>query len=170
MSTEPSARVRAYWREEFCLIGILLAFFLAVVGLSFKTPFDARLFPTVIGTAGILLTVFIGIGQVRRRLADDNSILDENDPAARSGWPRYATALLSAPVFGLLFWLLGFVVASIIAMLLMPPLMGYRNRGRHLAVAAAAVAVFAVVAPYLLNIELPHGLVGNWLIDRLRAG
>lgn len=169
MSTEPSARVRAYWREEFCLIGILLAFFLAVVGLSFKTPFDARLFPTVIGTAGILLTVFIGIGQVRRRLADDNSILDENDPAARSGWPRYATALLSAPVFGLLFWLLGFVVASIIAMLLMPPLMGYRNRGRHLVVAATAVAVFAVVAPYLLNIELPHGLVGNWVIDQLRA-
>ena len=49
-------------------------------------------------------------------------------PPPRPTWPRYATALLSAPVFGLSFWLFGFVIASLAAMLLMPALMGYPNR------------------------------------------
>ena len=89
-----------------------------------QDPFDARLFPLVIGTAGILLTLVIALEQVHRQRAGAADAVDERDPAARVGWPRFATALLSAPVFGLAFWLLGFVVASLAAMLLMPALMG----------------------------------------------
>jgi hypothetical protein len=77
------------------------------------------------------------------------------------------TALLSAPAFGLAFWLLGFVVASLAAMLLMPVLMGYRNRRRLVVIAVITVAVLALICPYLLNVDLPHGLVGDWLIDKL---
>jgi hypothetical protein len=161
------ARVRDYWREEFFLIGVLFFFFSAIVALSFNAPFDARLFPIVIGTAGMLLTVVIGVEQVRRRLTDDTPVLDQDDPAARSGWLRLTTALLSAPVFGLLFWLFGFVAASLVAMLLMPPLMGYRDRKQHMVVAGVTVAILAFIAPYLLNIDVPHGLLGNWLIDKL---
>ena len=76
-------------------------------------------------------------------------------------------ALLSAPVFGLAFWLFGFVVASLAAMLLMPALMGYSNRRQLVIVAVVTVALLALVFPYLLNVDLPHGLVGDWLIDRL---
>jgi hypothetical protein len=98
--------------------------------------------------------------------------VDANDPAASAGWPRYATALLSAPAFGLLFWLFGFIIASLAAMLLLPTLMGYANRRRLLVPAVITVAVLAVIAPYLLNVELPQGVVGDWLIDKLalRAG
>jgi len=161
------ARARNYWREEFALIALLLLFFVGIVELTYKIPFDARLFPVVVGSAGIVLTLAIAVEQVRRRRAGDSSVADEEDPAAKAGWPRFATALLSAPVFGLAFWLVGFIVASLAAMLLMPVLMGYSDRRQLVLIAVITVAVLAVVCPYLLNVDLPHGLVGDWLIDQL---
>src|SRR5262245_10189610 len=161
------ARISGYWREEFSLIAVLLLFFAGIVAFSFKNPFDARLFPLVIGSAGLLLTLVIAVEQMRRRRAGDTEAIDERDPATRVGWPRFATALLSGPAFGLAFWLFGFVVASLAAMLLIPALMGYANRRRLLVVALATVALLALVFPYLLNVDLQHGLVGDWLIDRL---
>src|SRR6478752_2880633 len=135
---------RGYWREEFSLIAILLAFFIGIVVLSYHIPFDARLFPLVIGSAGILLTLAIAVEQVRRRRARDAATVDDDDPAAKADWPRYVTALFAAPAFGLMFWLVGFVVASLLT-----------------------VAILALIGPYLLNVDLPHGLVGDWLIDKL---
>jgi tripartite tricarboxylate transporter TctB family protein len=166
------ARVRAYWREEFSLVALLLLFFIAIVAFGYSLPFDARLFPLIIGGAGILLTLAVAVEQVRRRQAGDAAVVHKDDPATRADWPRFATALLSAPAFGLLFWLFGFIVASLAAMLLIPLLMGYTNRRRLVITAVITVAVLAVVAPYLLNVDLPQGVVGDWLIDKLalRAG
>jgi hypothetical protein len=109
---------------------------------------------------------------MRRRRAGAAVVVDADDPAARADWPRYATALLSAPAFGLLFWLFGFIIASFAAMMLIPLLMGYGNRRRLVVTAAITVVVLAVIGPYLLNVELPQGVVGDWLIDKLalRAG
>jgi hypothetical protein len=158
---------RGYWREEFALTAILLLFFVGIVALSYHIPFDARLFPLVIGSAGILLTLAIAIEQVRRRRARDAAILEDEDPAAKADWSRYATALLAAPAFGLVFWLMGFVVASLAAMVLIPVLMGYANRRQLVVTALLTVAILALIGPYLLNVDLPHGLIGDWLIDKL---
>src|SRR5262245_20591904 len=155
---------RGYWREELALIALLLLFFVGIVALSYPLPFDARLFPLVIGTAGILLTLGIAIEQMRGR---DASMEDEDDPAAKADWPRYATALLAAPAFGLLFWLFGFIIASLAAMLLIAVLMGYASRWQLVVTALLTVAILALIGPYLLNVDLPHGLVGDWLIDKL---
>jgi hypothetical protein len=161
-------RIKGYWREEFSLIAILLLFFIGIVAFTYNTPFDARLFPLVIGTAGILLTLGIAVEQVRRRGAGDTPAADEDDAAGKD-WPRYATALLCAPVFGLLFWLFGFVIAALAAMLLMPTLMGYKNRRQLVITALVTVAIVAFIAPYLLHVDLPNGLVGDWLMLALRA-
>lgn len=164
--TSEGARLRAYWREEFALVALLLVFFIGIVGFSFGSPFDARLFPIVIGSAGILLALGIGIAQWRRyRSGDDPPAVDNAEAAAAP--ERLAMALLAAPVFGLLFWLCGFIVASLAAMLALPPLMGYRDRRRLLIIMIVAVPVLAVVAPWLLAVDLPHGLIGDWLIDAL---
>jgi Tripartite tricarboxylate transporter TctB family len=158
---------RGYWREELSLIALLLLFFVGIVALSYHLPFDARLFPMVIGSAGILLTLGIVVEQVRRRGTPDASMADDDDPAAKADWPRYATALLAAPAFGLVFWLVGFIIASLAAMLLIPVLMGYANRRQLVITALLTVAILALIGPYLLNVDLPHGLVGDWLIDKL---
>ena len=169
------ARTREYRREELALIAILLVFFVAIVAFAVSLPFDARLFPLIIGSAGILLSLGVALEALRRR-AGDASAADpspgEDDAAARAGWPRYLTALFAAPVFGLIFWLFGFVIAALVAMLLMPPLMGYADRKRLIITALVTVVVLALVAPRLLNVDLPHGVVGDWLIDvlALRAG
>ena len=162
---------RGYWREELALIALLLLFFIGIVALSYHLPFDARLFPIVIGTTGILLTLGIAVEDVRRPGARDTSTVDDDDAAAKADWPRYATALLAAPAFGLMFWLVGFIIASLAAMLLIPVLMGYANRRQLVVTALLTVAILALIGPYLLNVDLPHGLVGDWLIDKfaLRA-
>jgi len=52
-----------------------------------------------------------------------------------------------------------------------PVCAGPLSRHDHVT-AVITVAVLAVIAPYLLNVELPQGVVGDWLIDKLalRAG
>jgi hypothetical protein len=74
------ARIRSYWREEFALLTLLLVFFIGIVGFSYNTPFDARLFPVVIGVAGIGLTLLIAVEQVRLRRIDAGAVVDGNDP------------------------------------------------------------------------------------------
>jgi Tripartite tricarboxylate transporter TctB family len=165
MSTESS--LKGYWREEFSLIGLLLFFFVGIVAFAYRLPFDARLFPIIIGAAGIALTLLIAVEQIRLRRSQEAMVVDDTAPSTKADWPRYATALLSAPAFGILFWLLGFVVASLAAMLLMPVLMGYQDRRKLVIVAVMTVAVLALICPYLLSVDLPHGLVGDWLIDAL---
>jgi Tripartite tricarboxylate transporter TctB family len=160
------ARAGNFWREELALVVLLLVFFAGIVGFSFRSPFDARLFPLVVGGAGILLTLGIAASMLGR----DASHPAPDDGAAKVGWPRFLVALLSAPVFGLLLWLFGFVVASLAAMLWMPRLMGYPNRRQIVVVAIVTVAVLAVLCPYLLSVNLPRGLVGDWLVDKLFPG
>ena len=155
-----------YWREELALIASLFLFFVGIVAFAFNTPFDARLFPMIIGSAGIALTLFVAVEQVRRRRFDLAPVADD-DPAAKADRTRFATAIFSAPAFGVAFWLFGFIIASLAAMLLIPILMGYQSRRRLVAIAAVTVAILAFIAPYLLNVDLPHGLIGDWLIDKL---
>src|SRR5215831_7901554 len=123
------ARIRNYWREEFALIALLLVFFIAIVAFAYRLPFDARLFPLVVGSAGMLLTLGVALEALRHHRASDvATAVADDDATASVSWRRYAAALLSAPVFGLLFWLFGFILASLAAMLLMPVLMGYPHR------------------------------------------
>ena len=161
-------RRRAYWHEELALIALLLAFFAGIVLLASGIPFDARLFPLVVGSAGILLMLAVAVAQWRRRQAGAIDAVEESDV----GTGRLVVALCAAPVFGLLFWLAGFVAASLVAMLALPPLLGYRDRKRLLPLAIVTVALLALIGPYLLKVDLPYGLVGDWLIERLslRAG
>ena len=153
------SRVRNYWREEFALIALLLVIFGGVIVFSIRLPFDARLFPLVIGAAGTLLCLVILIEQLRRRsIAAPADVVDDYDPAASASWTRFATALLSPAAF-----------ASLAAMFVMPPLMGYSNRRTILVVALATVGFLAVFFPYVVGVNLPHGVVGDWLIDSLRS-
>jgi Tripartite tricarboxylate transporter TctB family len=164
------SRIRNYWREEFTLIALLLIIFGGVIVFSIRLPFDARLFPWVIGTAGIVLCLVILVEQLRRRaVSAPSNVVDDDDPAAAASWPRFATALLSAPAFGLVFWLFGFYVAALAAMFVMPRLMGYSNRRTLVIVALVTVGFLAVFFPSVVGVNLPHGIVGDWFIDSLRS-
>ncbi len=161
-------RIRNYSREEYSLIALLLLFFSGIIVFAVRLPFDARLFPMVVGSTGIVLTLMIAFQERRRRPDEGSKAVAADDPAANATWLRFATALLSAPVFGIVFWLFGFFVASLTAMLVMPTLMGYSDRRRLLIIAVVTVGLLALFFPYLVGVNLPHGVVGDWLIDTLR--
>jgi NhaP-type Na+/H+ or K+/H+ antiporter len=59
------------------------------------------------------------------------------------------------------------VVASLAAMLAMPILMDYPHRRQIVVVAVVTVVVLSVLCPYLLDVSLPRGIVGDWLSDKL---
>jgi hypothetical protein len=163
------SRVRTYWREEFALLAVLLILFGGVIIFAIRLPFDAKLFPMIIGGVGIALCLTIAAQELRRRrIAAPIDVVPEDDSAANALWPRYATALLAAPVFGIVFWLFGFFIASLAAMFLMPPLMGYTDRRMIALVGLATVAFLAVFFPYLVGVSLPYGIIGDWLLDQLR--
>lgn len=165
----PDLRLRNYWREEFALVAVLLILFSGVIGFGIGLPFDARLFPLIIGAAGIGLCLLIARHALQRRSARTPAeVVPDDDPAANATWSRFATAVLSAPIFGLVFWLFGFFIASLAAMFVMPPLMGYTNRRTIMVVGLATVAVLAAFFPYLAGVNLPHGVVGDWLINQLQ--
>jgi hypothetical protein len=146
---------------------VLLVFFSGIIAFAVRLPFDARLFPMVVGITGIVLTLAI-LFQELRRPGGHTGAVSPDDPAANASWLRYATALLSTPVFGIVFWLFGFFVASLAAMFVMPTLMGYSDRRRLLIVGLVTVGFLALFFPYLVGVNLPHGVVGDWLIDALR--
>src|SRR2546421_9161277 len=102
MSTD--SRIRNYWREEFALIAVLLLIFLGVIAFAISLPFDAKLFPLIIGTSGILLCLFIAVQELRERRLAAPDVVSDDDPAANATWRRFATALLSAPAVGIVFW------------------------------------------------------------------
>lgn len=163
-------QIRAFWREEFSLIALLFLIFVGIVVFAFRLPFDARLFPMVIGTTGLFLCAIIIIDEIRRwQSRDSANAVPKEEPSAGADRPRQALALLSAPVFGLLLWLFGFFMASLVALLAMPRMMGMRNWRLILVVAFATIVALALIFPLLLGVNLPHGVVGDWLLDRLRV-
>src|SRR5262249_6104557 len=158
---------RGYWRGEVGLIALLFLFFFRVVSLFFPLPLLPPLFPPLLCRPGLPPPPPGAFAEKTGRGAPRRLVVEQGDPAAKADWPRYATALLAAPVFGLMFWLVGFILASLAAMLLIPVLMGYANRRQLVVTALLTVAILALLGPYLLNVDLPHGLVGDWLIDKL---
>jgi len=168
MSTD--GQIRAFWREEFALIALLFLTFIGIVVFALRLPFDARLFPMVIGSAGLILCAIIVFHEVRRwRSPDAADAVPREGSLTGADRARYALALLSAPVFGLLLWLFGFFMASLVAMLAMPRMMGVRNWPLIIVVALATTVALALIFPFLLGVNLPHGIVGDWLLDRFRV-
>jgi hypothetical protein len=52
-------------------------------------------------------------------------------------------------------------------MLAMPILMDYPHRRQIVVVAIVTVVVLTVLCPFLLDVSLPRGVVGDWLVDKL---
>lgn len=158
---------RRFWQDEIVLAVLLLVVFAGVVGLATGFSPEAQVFPSIIGTAGIVLSAGVVIAALRDRKAGTAPPESATGEATTSG--RLWLALLSAPAFGLVFWIFGFYVASFLTALAMPFLMGYRNRRVVPVFAVVTVAATALLFPYVLDVSLPHGVVGDWLIDRMTA-
>lgn len=141
--TEKSGRRSRGERIFVAVIGLVFAFQFATA-LSY--PPDPRLFPLIVAGAGMLLagSMEFGIG-----LGDDVT----EEPGAMS-WRMLSLALVTPPLYALGLWLLGFWIATIIAIPTVAMLLGYRRPIVMALVTAGITLAIGLLFP-LANVGLP---------------
>jgi putative tricarboxylic transport membrane protein len=146
----------------FALAGL----FALVLIMALGYPPEARLFPLIVSTAGLAFSVMLLVAQAAPGGTKDGG-RDTSLPAGDGDGRRFGLALLSAPAFCLLVWLLGFYLAALLTLSLLPYALGYR----HLVVtglfAVVLVAVLYLVFSLAMEMSLPDGLLGSWVLDTL---
>jgi hypothetical protein len=73
-------------------------------------------------------------------------------------------AFVASPAYTLLIYVIGFDPSTVIAMIAMPYLLGYRGWFRLVAVAAALAITLHLVFVSVFQIELPMGLAGDYVL------
>jgi putative tricarboxylic transport membrane protein len=140
----------------------LVVVFAVVIVVGRNYPPDARLFPTVVASLGLLLcAIFLGASTLSpayaRRAADDR---EESAGDLRAFW----VACITPPIYCLGIYLVGFHASTLIAMLVMPRLLGYRGWTRLIAIAVGTVVVLHLVFVVAVEVELPNGLLGEYIL------
>ena len=132
--------------------------FAAVIGVFFAVQFvlalgypsDPRLFPLIVSTTGFFLAVALvagfGFGE------------EEDDPVTPAGRRQLMLAVLSPPAFALGLWLIGFWLATLVAVPSIAWLLGYRNKAVIGAVTIGLMVSIGVLFP-LVHVALPAGLL-----------
>jgi hypothetical protein len=159
-----------FWALPGRLISLaLFLVFLLVVAEGATYPPEARLFPTMVGVAGMVLALAVflvhGGGADSDAEAATSEDLSAAPPdAAPPSRGRVLLAVAAAPVYALVVWVLGFYVASLLALVVLPQCLGYRRVGMLTLIAALGVALIAVVFSWGMEMTLPNGLVGDWVL------
>jgi hypothetical protein len=133
------------------LFAALIAIFFAVqFVLALGYPSDPRLFPLIVSAIGFVLamalTLGFGFGE------------QDGEPTQRAGRRQLELAILAPPAFGFGLWLLGFWLATLVAIPSIAWLLGYRNRTVIAAVTVGVALSIGVLFP-LVHVSLPHGLI-----------
>src|SRR5215813_2145673 len=139
----PPGSAEPPWRVLTSLPAIiaecLVVVFVVVIVAGRNYSPDARLFPTIVASLGLVLcAIFLGTMVLNpdyaRRVADDR---EEASGNARGFW----VACITPPIYCLAIYLVGFHAATFVAMLVMPRLLGYRGWLRLTGIALGTVLV-----------------------------
>jgi putative tricarboxylic transport membrane protein len=157
------------WVQPARLITLaLFLVFLVVVAVGSTYAPEARLFPTMVGIAGMAMAIAVlafESGAAPESVEDTSD--DLSAASAVADHPprgRVLLAVLAAPVYALLVWVLGFYIASLAALIVLPQCLDYRRIGLLTVIACVAVALIAVVFSWGMEMALPNGLVGDWVL------
>lgn len=151
--------------QPFCIVAELLGvLFAGVVAISWSYTEDAALFPTIIGSVGVCLcAVFL----ITAMIEPDFVTMNIQDMEKRSGDSRgFWVAFISPPLYCLGIDIFGFHVATFVAIVCMPAMLGYRRYLRLTLIALGGVALLHIVFVSAVQIDLPNGFVGDFLLKR----
>lgn len=135
---------------ERIFAGAIGVIFTAQFLMALRYPSDPRLFPLIVSAAGILLAValVLGVGLHDRHLGRPEAL-----PA------RHLTlTLVVSPAYALGLWVLGYWMATVIAIPLVAWLLGYRKKQTIALVTIGVTVTLGVLFP-LLDVPLPLGLL-----------
>lgn len=170
MARKPVTIQRSDWPVELAVGAVLVAVFGIMVGAALTYAVDARLFPLIVGTAGLVLSLMVFGRSVYLYSQSKKSTAPLTTkgpaPAADAGERRKKwISLCSAPAFGALLWLVGFYIASGVVLTLMPYGLGYKKAGRILLLMAATVVGMRILFADIMGIRMPPGLLGDWFLE-----
>lgn len=140
----------AAW-ADVAMASALGAYFVYQLAAASRYPPEPALFPRLVGVLGVLLAA----GVAWRALLADRPAPGDADTHER----RWLPLAVAAPVsYALALWLLGYWLASGLALVLFPLMRGYRRFLLLLVVSAALLVFFGVLLSYL-EVQLPKGLL-----------
>ncbi|MBI4184979.1 MAG: tripartite tricarboxylate transporter TctB family protein [Proteobacteria bacterium] len=150
------------WRADATIaLGVLFAF-AVIVAVGADYPEEVRLFPMIIGAAGMVLAATVLV-TLALRLGAGAPGEGGTDGEGAGGRRQTWIALATAPAYSLLLWLFGYWIASLACMVGLPWLLGYRNLKVLAVLAVAIVGGVGVFFPGTMAIYLPRGALVEWL-------
>ena len=151
---------------EVITASCFLGFFVLWLVLAFAFPKDARLFPIIVSGAGSILSlmVLLAVGKLPPAEADTETLEGSKVADTKELLPRGTVALLGFPAYYLMVTLVGFHVVSILLIMVMPFLMGYRRPVPLFVIGLVTVLVVSYSFSATLQVRLPQGIIGNWII------
>lgn len=169
MAKKPVNIQNVNWSVEITIAAFLTGIFVVMTGAALTYPEDARLFPLIIGTAGLFMSLIVLVQSVywyssarkMKAYAPAAEKLPGRTPAERRKW---WISFLSAPIFGALLWIAGFYIASAVALTFMPYGLGYKRLGKIVLLMAATVLGMKLLFSDIMGIRMPHGLLGEWFL------
>lgn len=124
---------------------VLAAMFVAMVVAARDYPWEPRLFPTVVALAGVALAV---AAAARARSIEP--------PREREPRRRIVLALVAPPLYGGALFLLGFWIATLVAIPVLARALGFRKVPVLIAVTAVVTAAVGLGFG-AVDVRLPHG-------------
>lgn len=140
--------------REGLFILLLLAFFLFIFTGALSFPADARLFPVVL-SAPCILSCLVLLGRQIRAFRREKTEAAAKPIRLRSVFPFAFSAL-----YFLLAYVLGYYLATLLVLLLVPPYLGYRSAKGILVNAVLVFLLVIVVFNLLLKLRCYPGLLG----------
>jgi hypothetical protein len=152
-------------RMPHCIVAtILFAMFIGIVVMARAYPSDAALFPTVSGMIGAALCAVLIVRSVLSAPYAAGHLADQ-EHTERDAY-AFWVALISPPVYCLILYVAGFHIATFLAMILVPHLLGYQGWLRLTLISAGFLAVMHIVFITAVEIDLPIGLLGDFIMRR----
>ena len=146
------------------VVGLVMAAFILI---GRKYPEEVRLFPTLVAYVGLPITLFrlLGLGwSMRRHRGKAPGREKPVESQYRPVTPWYVSFALFL-VYALLVYLAGFVLATVVFVIVTGFTAGYRKLPVLVAVGIGA-GVFTLVFARLLNVILPLGAIFEAILDR----
>ncbi len=149
-------------KSELFVAAVMVTIFGIMTATALQYPKDARLFPMIIGTAGLALSLGVLLQAVRFHHSESSAFPARERPATPR---RHRIALSAAPAYGVLLWLAGFYVASAVALVALPYGFGYRKPARLLLLMAVSILLMRILFASVMGIQMPQGLLGQWVLE-----
>jgi uncharacterized membrane protein (DUF485 family) len=150
---------------DLILMAILGAFACAFLIDSRSYNPTAALFPRLISIVVLLLVLWTAGHRVWELFGKPREVLLSVEEAApkQKGVMTWYVSLITIVIYFLLIYVIGFIWAALVYLIVLPVLLGYRKYKVIFAIAVMWTLSFVLVFTYVVHTRIPGGLLADFL-------